>query len=44
MITTVFEKTPEFDKYFKLKYWFSILMMLIFSFIMIGIFVFIGLL
>lgn len=44
MITTVFEKNLEFDKYFKLKYWFSILVMLIVSFIMMGIFVFIGLL
>lgn len=44
MITTIFEKNPEFDKYFKLKYWFSILMMFIVSFIMMGIFVFIGLL
>ena len=26
---TVFIKNPEFDKYFKLKYWFSILIMLV---------------
>lgn len=40
---TIFERTPEFDKYFKLKYWFSILMMLITVFIILTILVFIGL-
>ena len=43
MIITIFERTPEFDKYFKLKYWFSILVMLITVFIMLSILVFIGL-
>jgi len=40
---TIFERTPEFDKYFKLKYWLSILVMLVISFIIISILVFIGL-
>ena len=40
---TVFIKNSEFDKYFKLKYWFSILVMLVTSFIIISILVFIGL-
>lgn len=40
---TVFIKNSEFDKYFKLKYWFSILVMFITSFIIISILVFIGL-
>ena len=44
MITTVFEKNPEFDKYFKLKYWFSIFVMIIFSFVIMSILVFVGLL
>ena len=40
---TIFERTPEFDKYFKLKYWVLILVMFIVSFIIISILVFIGL-
>lgn len=43
MIITVFERISVFDKYFKLKYWLSILVMLVISFIIISILVFIGL-